>query len=351
MPLKTFGEFVRNHVLNNFLAKVMALAMALGLWFYAYIGSTTEYNDFPIPVHVHASEGWSVVHSENLQVTATLSYPRRFDNRFKQELSAGKTYIDCNVAPEQNSLDQQSVTVPLKKELLVTSGDFSLKVGGFNPSKLQIELIRETSKMVRVIPKTSAPPGYVVAYAFPLTATVMIQGREDIIAQLVKTGIETEEMDISPPPPDAPEWDIQQVPARIPSSVTVGDKNYPITCSEPVECHIHLVRESIERSFNEVPIELLVPPGYAYVATPLRERATEVLVTGPKHDVDDLKKESIVLYVDLRSPTLVPQETPYTQPIYAQIVDEHQRPLSITGMVVKPAISTCAVKISPAKPN
>ncbi len=360
MPLKTFGEFIRNHVFNNFTAKVMALAMALGLWYYAYISSTTEYNDFPIPVHVHAGEGWSVVHGENLQVTVTLSYPRRFDNQFKQELGAGRTYIDCNVAPEPSALDQQTVTVPLKKELLVTLGDFSLKIGGFNPSKLQIELIRETSKMVRVIPKTTAPPGYRVEYAFPLTATVMVQGREDIIAQLVKTGIETEEMDISPPPPDAPEWDIQQVPARIPSSVTIEDKSYPISCSDVVECHIHLVRLSIEKNFTEVPIELLVPPGYAYVATLLRERTTDVQVTGPKDDVEKLQKDDIVLYVDVRDAKLVPlvpQETPYTQPIYAQIVDEHQRSMLITDMAVKPVdrdgrpVSTCALKISQVKPN
>jgi hypothetical protein len=351
MPLKTFGQFIRNRVFNNFTAKLMALAMALGLWLYAYISSYTQYSDCPIPVHVHAGEGWSVVHGENLQVTARLSYPRRFEDQFKQELEAGRTYIECNVAPEPSALGQQSVTVPLTRELLVTSRDYSLKIMSFNPSKLQIELIRETARIVPVIPKTSAPPGYDVAYAVPLTATVLIRGREDIVAQLAKTGIETEKIDISSPPPDAPEWDMQPVPARIPSSVTIGDKSYPISSLEAVECHIHLVRRSVERNFTDVPIELLLPPGYSYVATPLRERTTDVQVTGPKQEVEELKRENIVLYVDLRDPKLVPQETPYTQPIYAQIVDEHQRPMSITGMSVKPAVSTCAVKISPAKPS
>ena len=143
----------------------------------------------------------------------------------------------------------------------------------------------------------------------------------------------------------------REIVARSPSSVTIGDKSYPISCFDVVECHIRLVRQSIDRKFTDVPIELLLPPGYAYVATPLRERATDVQVTGPQHEVDELKKENIVLYVDLRDPKLVPQETPYTQPIYAEIVDEHQRPVSVTGMAVKPAISTCAVKISPAKPD
>jgi hypothetical protein len=350
MPLKTLGEFIGNHLFNNFTAKVMALAMALGLWSYAYIFSYTS-ADCQIPVRVHVSEGWSVVHGENLRVMATLSYPRRFEDPFKQELDAGKAYIECNVAPEPSALDQQSVTVPLKGTPVVTSRDYSLKVMSFKPPELTIELIRETARMVRVIPRTSAPPGYDVAYAVPVTATVMIGGRDDIVAQLVKTGVETEVMDLAPPPPDAPEWDIQQVPAHIPSSVIIGDKSYPISCSDLVVCHVHLARKSVERSFTEVPIELLLPPGYPYVATPLRERTTDVQVTGPKHDVEELKKENIVLYVDVRDPKLVPQETPYTQPIYAQIVDEHQRPVSVTGMIVKPAVSTCAVKISPAKPN
>ena len=79
-------------------------------------------------------------------------------------------------------------------------------------------------------------------------------------------------------------------------------------------------------------------------------------MTGPKNVVDALKKESILLYVDVRdtndlTKVLVPQETPYTQPLCAQIVDEHQRPVVIPGMVIKPAVFSCAVKISPAKPN
>ena len=353
MPLKTFGDFIRNHVINNFTAKVMALALALGLWLYAYIFSYTDWRDFQIPVRVHVGENWSVVHGENLQVTARLSYPSRFEELFKQELGANKVYIDCNVAPEASTLDQQTVTVSLKKERLVTAHDFSLKIMSFNPSELPIELIRETARMVTVLPKTSAPPpGYRVEYAAPLTRAVMISGREDIIAKLVTTGIETEEIDISSPPPgNLPEWDLQQVPAHIPTSVTIGGKSYPITCTDQIQCHIHLTRVLVERSFTEVPIELLVPPGYAYVATPLRESTTKVQVTGPKSDVDALKKENIILYVDVRDPKLVPQETPYTQPIYTQIVDENQRPRIIPDMIVKPEVPTLAVKISDAKPK
>jgi hypothetical protein len=97
---------------------------------------------------------------------------------------------------------------------------------------------------------------------------------------------------------------------------------------------------------------LLVPPNYPYVATLLRESTTNVQVTGPSAVVDALKKENIVLYVDVRdTKVLVPQETPYTQPLYAQIVDEHQRPMIIADLVVKPAVTDWAVKISDAKPK
>ncbi len=351
MPLKTFDEFIWKHVFNNFTAKVMALAMALGLWLYAYVSSYTN-SDVEIPVHIHVGEGWSVehvlpdevVHGENLLAKVKLSYPRRFEDQFKQELSAGKTYIDCNVAPAP---DQKPVTVTLKKELLVTTRDFSLQIESFKPPELKIELVREAAGMARVIPKYSAPPpGYNVEYAFPLTAEVMIRGPEVIIKRLQETGIETVELNISAPRPgNRDEWDLQPM-ARIPSSATVGGKTYPITCADLVQCDIHLTRAPFEKSFTEVPIELLVPPGYSYVATLLRESTTDVQVSGPKSTVEALKKDNIVLYVDVRDPKLVPQETPYTQPICAQIVDEHQR-----DVVVKPVIPTCPVKISEAKPR
>jgi hypothetical protein len=351
MPLKTFDEIMRKHVFNNFTAKVMALAMALGLWFYAYVSSYTN-GDVEIPVHIHAGEGWAVeqilpdevVHGENVLVKVKLNYPRRFEDQFKQELSAGRTYIDCNVAPTP---DQKPVTVSLKKDLLVTPRDFSVQIESFKPPELKIELVREAARMAPVLPKLSAPPpGYRVEYAFPLTAEVMIRGPEVVVAQLVKTGIETEEINISAPRPgNREEWDLQPM-ARIPSTATFEGKSYPIACTDLVQCSIHLIRAPVEKTFAEVPIELLVPPGYPYAATLLRESTINVQVTGPKSAVEALKKENIVLYVDVRDPKLVPQETPYTQPIYAQIVDEHQR-----DMVVKPAVSTCAVKISEAKPR
>jgi hypothetical protein len=349
MPLKTFREFIWKHVFSNLTAKVMALAMALGLWLYLYVSSYTN-SDVEVPIHIHVGEGWSVehilpdevVHGEDLRVKVKLSYPSRFEDQFKQELGAGKTYIDCNVTP---TLDQKPVTVSLKKDLLVTTRDFSLQIESFKPPELKIEVIREAAMMAPVLPKFSAPPpGYRVEYAFPLTAEVMIRGPEVVIRQLHNTGVETEEINISSPRPgNRDEWDLQPI-ARIPSTETFEGKSYPITCSDLVQCNIHLVRAPVEKIFTEVPIELLVPPGYSYVATLLRDSTIDVQVTGPKSAVEALKKANIVLSVDVRD--LVPQETPYTQPIFAQIADEHQRDL-----VVKPAVSTCAVKISEAKPR
>ena len=103
MPLKALGEFIRKHVFSNFTAKLMALAMAVGLWLYAYISSYTE-SDVEIPVHITWAKAGPLRlpmkrHGKTCMVKVTLSYPRRFEDQFKQELSAGKTYIDCNVAP------------------------------------------------------------------------------------------------------------------------------------------------------------------------------------------------------------------------------------------------------------
>jgi hypothetical protein len=199
-----------------------------------------------------------------------------------------------------------------------------------------------------VLPKTSQPPpGYLVDYVFPIPAAVVISGQRDIVTQLAKTGIETEEIDISTAPPaNAAEWGPYPLPARIPAEVPVGGVMYPIRCNDQVQCRIHLIRASAERTFPAVPLGLLEPPNYAFIAD-LREQTSDVLVSGPKNTVDALKPENIVLYVDVRDPKLAPQETRYTQPVQAQIV-------GIPGgneVVVKPAIPTCAVKITEAKPK
>jgi len=347
MPLKTFGEFIRRHVLNNATAKLMALAMAVVLWLYAYISSYTSDSTVIIPIKVQTSEGWSVVHGESLEVEAQWRYPRRLEEEVRQALRDNQIYIDCSVPAGQSALDQQSKTVSLQKEPLVTPRDFSLQVMNFKPAELQIELIRETVQNVRVQPKTSAPPqGYRVEYAFPIPPTVRVRSGEKLVASLARTGIETEEIDISSAPPvnlNTVEWDS---PIRFPSTVTLDGVSYPVACLDPVHCSIRLVRIPTERTFTAVPIGLLQPPGYAYVATlPESARTAEVVVSGPKSIIDALTPDNISLYVDVRDPKLAPQETRYTQPVQAQIV-------GVPGagdVIVKPSVRDCAVKISDAK--
>jgi hypothetical protein len=351
MALKALGEFIRKRFLSNLTAKLMALVLAVALWYYLYTVSYINLVRQTIPVYVQtASEGWSVVQEDNPEVAVTLSYPRRFEADVKDALDRGQMHLDCKVSAAPTDRDEQivAVSLPSREAMLTAPHDLPFQDVHFVPRELRVTLIREKTVSVRVLPKTSAPPpGYLLDYVFPIPAAVVISGQRDMVTQLAKTGIETDEIDISTPPPaNAAEWGPFPLPARIPGEVAVGGVSYPVRCSDQVQCRVHLSRASAVKTFPAIPLGLLEPPNYSSVAT-LHEQACDVQVSGPKSIVEALKAENIVLYVDIRDAKLVPQETPYTQPVQAQVV-------GIPGgseVAVKPALETCAVKISEAKPK
>jgi hypothetical protein len=332
-------------------AKIISLGMATVIWLYLY---NISYTDTPtqLPARIRTADGWSVVSDNSAEIGVTLSYPRRFESRVREALAASQISVDCNVQPMDNALDEQTIHVRMP------SGDAKLsaprdlpsevfRMTAFEPSDLPIKIIKETSQYVEVIPKIALPPGYKLQYSYRVPTTVMIRGRKTVVNKLAATGVETEEIRIPPPPMNANEWDTQ-VPARIPPEVTIEGVKYPIKCNEQVQCRIYVTRNPAEKKISKIPILLLEPQDYPYSVT-LRENSMDVLVSGPQSLVDAVKSENIMLCVDVRDPhtlaLLMPQETPYTQPILAQVV---QFP-GAGELTVKPETPTCAVKISETK--
>jgi YbbR domain-containing protein len=258
----------------------------------------------------------------------------------EQAYQAGLIRVECVAAPEENKGDSQDVRVQLKGVNLSAPKALAIRWISFEPSEIEVRLVRETTGDVPVIPRLSTPPlGYEVTYKAPGRATVVLRGRKDVIAALTKTGIATEEIDISvPPPPYATEWTLTPF-ARIPSHVIFQGVKCPITCEERVQCTVVLVQKAIEKTFTSIPIRLLFPPEYPYEAS-LRERTTDVKIRGPAGIVNNVKPQNIVLYVDVSD--LKPQELRDTQRIEAQIVNVPGG----TELTIKPAIPTCAVKIT-----
>jgi len=326
MPLKSLKELIVKPLLNNMVAALMALAMALALWVFAYNFSYAPPAMFSVPVRVPASQGWAVSMDGNDRQTVDveIKYPRRFQSQVEQLFRTdGAVYAQVRPGDALNEAgdDAQDIKVTLKEADLVVSRALGINVIQFHPSNITLHYVREMRKSLEVLPlKTDPPADYQVAYVpYCTPRTVTVRGPKNIISGA--TGIETELIDISAPVPgpNLPEWTVTAT-ARLVPYVTVGNQRYPVTLSEEtVQCRITLVRASIERTFENVPIMLLEPPDYPYVAS-LREgeSATSVRVRGPASIVNSLKPENIVLYVDVRG--LKPIELYHTEPIEAEIV-------------------------------
>ena len=326
MPLKSFKELIVRPLWNNMVAALMALAMALALWVFAYNFSYAKPERFTVPVRIPTSPGWAVSMDDNdrRMIDVDITYPRRFQSQVEQLFrTEGAVYVQVRPGDTLNEAgeDTQPIKVNLKESDLVVSRALGINDIQFHPHSITLTYVREMRKNLDVLPRLSDPPAdYQVAYVpYCTPRAVAVRGPKDIISNA--TGIETEIIDISAPSPgpNLPEWTVTTT-ARLVPYVTVGTERYPVTLSEDsVQCRISLVRASIERTFDNVPIMLLAPPDYPYVAS-LREgeSATSVRVRGPASVVNSLKLEDIILFVDVRG--LKPIELYHTTPIEAEIV-------------------------------
>ncbi len=325
MPLKSLKELIVKPLLKNIVAALMALAMALALWVFAYNFSYASPERFSVPVRIPASPGWAVSMDENDRrtVEVEISYPRRFQSQVLQLFrTEGAVYVQVrtdDALGDEGGGDAQDKKVTLKETDLVVSRALGINDIQFHPRSITLHYVREMRKSLDVVPRLTDPPAdYQVAYVpYCTPRAVAVRGPKNIISSA--TGIETELIDISAPIPNLPEWTVTAT-ARLVPYVTVGDQRYPVTLSEEtVQCRISLVRASIEKTFENVPILLLEPPDYPYVAS-LREgeSTTSVRVRGPASVVNLLKPENIILYVDVRG--LKPIELYHTTPIEAEII-------------------------------
>ena len=340
------GQFIKKYLFGNVTAKVMALAMALAVWFYAHSFSQVRPAKFDIPVKVSLTEGWSLASQAEMSVNVTMSYLRRFERDVSRAREARQIFIRCGVAPVEGGDDEQTVSVALKPSDLEAREEFGIRVLGFDTEELPIRVTREVTVSLYVRVKTSAPPpGYKLKFGEvrPEPRRVSVRGREDILKRV--TEIETAELDVTSPRPMGAvvEWNNQKsVP--IAQHVTVDGIEHPVKCDEKVLCRYVLEQVPKSRQFPDILINLLAPPDYPYVAE-LRVLKTEVTVSGPADVVEGLAAENIVLYVDVGK--LQPNEVPFPQAIHANIV----KTPGARGLVIKLGTETCGVKVSKKSPE
>lgn len=318
MAKKTFKTRIAESFKGNLSAKLMALLMAIALWFYAFDFSQvvlTSSNPMRVPVKI-VRPGWSVDQKTD-RVNVTASFPRKNEEQIKQLLRDGQIMIEVSAEPENTGPDEQEKTVVLNETNLRAPKDLEIRPLAFDPPELTFRFIRETTVNVRVIPViTEPPPGY-DANVFSFVSSVRVRGRKDIVTELQQRGLRTEPIDISSPPPEnAPVWNPSAI-ALLPSEVEVAGEKHRIWTDESIPVRIDLTRKSTSRKIAGIPIQLLIPPAFPYIASLHGEQFVDVTVQGPPELVDILTPENITVYMEVAGLTV--SELPQHQEFVAHV--------------------------------
>jgi len=347
MRKRTGRNFVSKYLLNHLVAKLMALALALVLWLYAYNGSLARDKSFSVPVQVKSEEGWSLGEVRPRRIEVQLNCPRRFEARVEQALRTAT--IECAASPENQKSDKQTVSVSLEPSNLRLAPAIRNLISSlrFKPAKLEVQLTREISRALEVRLKLSEPPaGYEVSDSIRTPQKVRVRGPKDVVSRA--KFIETEEINISVPPLPYEKVCRHEGVAALVTHVLVAEVEQAITLesNSRVGYHVVLTQKLASKDFSDIPIHLHVPPDYPFVAQ-LEEEVggenqwrTTVTVSGRADLVDQLKPEDIDLYIKVGE--LQPNEALYNVPIQNNIVGARFMELVVTKL----GITTCKVKVS-----
>jgi len=342
---RTSAHPIREFFFGNLTTKAMALFMALILWLYAW-SISRENGVLAVPLDVETGPGWSwtLVGRNQASVDVELTFPRRLRQNVYAAQTEGRIRIVLKPPLSGSGPDRREVVIPLDEAYLRMADSLRASVKRFHPAELTIRLMREDTVELPVVPRLSdPPPGYQVkAQAMSMPPRVRVRGPKDALSRA--TGIETELLDISAVAPFiGSEWE-DALEARLAQKVTVNGETFPVKCAATVRVRVSLIPIPKKRTFEKVPINLLRSYPYPYVAEPKEDdRATDVKVSGPASVVDTLKKEKIILYVDVRN--LEPKELPWPLPIQAHISDTP----GANDLTVKLEKGYCNVKISEPK--
>ena len=329
-------------MLSNLVAKLMALAMAIALWLYAYNFSLVRDTKVFVPVKVETVEGWSEKGVIPSRVEVDLRFPRRFRERVDQALK--NAVIKPPVTPDERGSDTQPFRIVLSQSHLDVPSNLGIQIVGFTPAEVEVKFTREMAISLPVSLKLSDPPsGYEVSDKSTTPRRVTVRGPKDVMTRA--EFIETEEIDISLPPPYPPpkDWSPAEYTAMLVPRVLLDGEEYRVAIvgNPEVRFRIRLSQEAEVRTFPDVPIRVSIPVDYPYdVELDEGQRSTTVTVSGPSDLIERLKPENIDLYVNVAK--LEPAEARHSPPIRVNIVD-----MTRSGeLVVKLGITTCAVKIS-----
>ena len=286
-------------LLTNAKSKAMALLMAIGVWVFAYNFSRKTMTA-AVPLRIQSPPNWSVSGEAPSAVKVSINYPMFIEDRLREALrSPGELYCQLDADLTEGGPDEQDLDLTISAENFRLPRDTATdaRIWPEEPLRLRLRFAREETRSdVAVEVALSKPPaGYVIDTVWPWPRRVSITGPKREVAALKTVRTRMVKIDDMPVPRNM----------KIEGRVHVDPGKDALRCDDVIEYTIYLRRNPVTRTFEKVPIQLLMPPDYRYeVKLAGSVQDLTIKVTGAQNVVKGIKPENILLFVDVNRLTL-----------------------------------------------
>ncbi len=306
---------VKNFFRGSLRAKIMALIMAIALWFYAINRHTGDIKaDLQFTINVPS--GLTILDSSSEIVTVGLSGPQNLIDKVSGMIKDNKIKARIDI-PDIKDADEDNY----KRTIRLTRRNFDLpqeiRLNSIVPNEIDITLGRLDSKYVKVqIQKKGTPAlGYEITGESFHPREVLVTGAVNILKEA--DTINTNLLDVTRLTSEQNRTFPWEVDLEDGISVLKDDKYVllPVQCDEKINVWLQVTEKMGTKMFDQVKINVLHPVGFNY-SVKLKEEFISLTLKGPKIKLDKLNSNDIMAYIDVTS---LSPPGPYSQPVICNI--------------------------------
>ncbi len=306
---------VRNFFRGSLRAKIMALIMAIALWFYAINKHTGDIKE-DLQLTINAPSGLTILDNSSDMVTVVLSGPQNLIDKVSDMIKDNKIKARIDIPYIKDAEDAN-----YKRTIQLTRRNFNfpqeIRLISIVPNEIDITLGRLDSKYVKVqIQKKGTPAlGYEIISEFFYPREVLVTGSVNILKEV--DTINTNLIDVSRLTSEQNRTFPWVVDLEDGISVVKNDKyvSLPVQCDEKINVWFQVTEKMETKMFDQVKINVFHPVNYDY-RVKLKEEYVSFTLKGPKLKLDMLNSEDIMAYIDVTS---LSPPGPYNQPVICNI--------------------------------
>lgn len=308
---------------SNYQLKLIALAIGLAIWYYANSRLKEEVT-VNVPLHINVPDGYELVYQSHPRVQMRIIGSHSLIQRRQEE--SRQNYLSMSVGLDREDFSGGLVKLEVDAGWLnVPESELvQLDVGSLEPTTVRVYVSEIVERIMPVSVNLYGEPrtGYEVGAYNAMPDSVSVRGPAVALDQMSE--ISTEEISI---------WDARDnlrrmVPLQTKESIDIigeGEVRVALSPDPPqVAVNVEIVGEREEYTYENIPVQLLMPPDFLYDASIAEGESTvSVVIEGTPQQIERIRAEDFHVYVmlgGLSKEEIAPGAShPYKQRVYVRL--------------------------------